>query len=228
MAFFIRKGRRKRKRAAHLFLSCLKHPHFLSLINPISAVALCVLHLSSTVQCQISLPVLAVPPSFSLRCNYSQFSVLSSSYTTHLSRVMRQLRFSSAHPWVNSNMAYWLTPECAHKAQTQIKVFCAHLSHKKTGRGSKQGARGRQGRQRESRRKSWKKTVREHREDKHRNTHTHKPHSYNMEDVLHSFLVLLLLLSLWWRHTVCMCVCLRQNQWANEGSIMPLTHSPVP
>lgn len=26
----------------------------------------------------------------------------------------------------------------------------------------------------------------------------------------------------------CVCVCVRQKQWANEGSIMPLTHSIVP
>lgn len=61
--------------------------------------------------------------SFSLRCNYSQCSTA----TTHLSRVMRQLQFISAQSWVNSNMVYWPTLECAHKDKKKKEKSFAHF-----------------------------------------------------------------------------------------------------
>ena len=80
-------------------------------------------YLRPTPLCDRHLPAshVIIPSFFSLSLS---LSLSLSPATTHLSRVMRQLRFSLAHPWVNSNMAYWLTPECAHEAEnTDEKVF---------------------------------------------------------------------------------------------------------
>lgn len=118
------------------------HPCFLSLTQPVPHCTFKCLtchvtspasYLRPTPLCDRHLPASHVI----ILCFFSlSLSLSLSPAATHLSRVMRQLRFSLAHPWVNSNMAYWLTPECAHEAEnTDEKVFfffffCALLSHK--------------------------------------------------------------------------------------------------
>lgn len=111
-------------------------------------------------------------------------------------------------------MAHWPKAECAHNTD---KFFCALLSHNKTGGASEQGRR--------RERLVEGKSVKEQREDERSNTN-HTETVEEMSFTVSCCLLLLQLLSLWRRHSACMC--LRQTQWANEGRIMPLTHSLVP